>query len=85
VIKQKLPPGAQRSEFLLDKGMIDCIVNRHELKEKLALFLDFLTGNERNGEENTEDSLSVLSRKLQQLMKIAEENGSPLASNVFPE
>ncbi len=85
VIKQKLPPGAQRSEFLLDKGMIDCIVNRHELKEKLALFLDFLTGNERNGEENTEDSLTVLSRKLQQLMKIAEENGSPLASNVFPE
>jgi acetyl-CoA carboxylase carboxyl transferase subunit beta len=84
VIKQKLPPGAQKSEFLLEKGMIDCIVNRHELKEKLALFLDFLTGNERKLEEATEDSLPALSRKLQQLMKIAEENSSPLASNVFP-
>ena len=85
VIKQKLPPGAQKSEFLLEKGMIDCIVNRHELKDKLALFLDFLTGNERKWEEAVEDSLPALSRKLQQLMKIAEENCTPLASNVFPE
>jgi acetyl-CoA carboxylase carboxyl transferase subunit beta len=85
VIKQKLPPGAQKSEFVLEKGMIDCIVNRHELKEKLALFLDFLTGNERNLEENAEDSLPALSRKLQQLMKIAEDNCASLASNVFPE
>ena len=46
-IGQKLPPGAQKSEFLLEKGMIDCIVNRHELKEKLALFLEYLTENER--------------------------------------
>lgn len=41
--KEKLPPGAQKSEFLLEKGMIDCIIPRHELKEKLSLFLDFLT------------------------------------------
>ncbi len=46
-IRQKLPEGAQKSEFLLEKGMIDCIVNRHELKDKLFFFLDFLTGNER--------------------------------------
>lgn len=47
VIRQKLPPGAQKSEFLLKHGMIDAIVPRHEMKKKLALFLDFLTGNER--------------------------------------
>lgn len=46
-IGQKLPPGAQKSEFLLEKGMIDCIVNRHELKEKLFLLIEFLSGNER--------------------------------------
>lgn len=46
-IGQKLPEGAQRSEFLLEKGMIDCIVSRHELKEKLALFLSYLTDNDR--------------------------------------
>jgi len=47
VIRQKLPPGAQKSEFLLKHGMIDCIVERQELKKKLAQFLSYLTGNER--------------------------------------
>lgn len=46
VIRQKLPSGVQKSEFLLQHGMIDCIVKRHEMKLKLAQFLDFLTGNE---------------------------------------
>ena len=41
-IGEKLPPGAQKSEFLLERGMIDCIVNRHQLKDKLHLFLEFL-------------------------------------------
>jgi len=40
--REKLPPGAQKSEFLLEKGMIDCIVNRHDLKERLSLFLEYL-------------------------------------------
>lgn len=43
----KLPPGAQKSEFLLEHGMIDCIVNRHDLKDKIAQFISYLTGNER--------------------------------------
>ena len=44
-IGQKLPEGAQKSEFLLKHGMIDCIVKRHELKNKLADCLFYLTGN----------------------------------------
>jgi len=44
-IGQKLPEGAQKSEFLLKHGMIDCIVDRHELKNKLAECLSYLTGN----------------------------------------
>ena len=47
VIRQKLPEGAQKSEFLLKHGMIDAIVKRSEMRQKLAQFLDFLTGNER--------------------------------------
>jgi acetyl-CoA carboxylase carboxyl transferase subunit beta len=43
VIRQKLPPGAQKSEFLLKHGMIDCIVARHDLKKKVASFLEFLS------------------------------------------
>lgn len=74
VIKQKLPPGAQKSEFLLEKGMIDCIVNRHELKDKLTLFLDFLLDNERIYEHPTKGVTDPsLSRKLKQLIEIVEE------------
>jgi len=35
-IKKDLPPGFQRSEFLLEHGFLDFIVNRKELKQKLS-------------------------------------------------
>lgn len=38
-IKQKLPEGFQRSEFLLDHGMIDRIVQRSEMREEIAVIL----------------------------------------------
>src|SRR5215510_8846694 len=41
-IRQKLPEGFQRSEFLLEKGMIDLIVDRREMKQVLAHALRFL-------------------------------------------
>src|SRR5213082_1168132 len=41
-IRQKLPEGFQRSEFLLDHGMVDSIVHRKELKAYLANALDLL-------------------------------------------
>jgi acetyl-CoA carboxylase carboxyl transferase subunit beta len=41
-IRQKLPEGFQRSEFLLDKGMIDLIVDRREMKSALANALRFM-------------------------------------------
>lgn len=78
-MRQKLPPGAQRSEFLLEKGMIDCIVNRHQLKEKLFQFLEFLTGNERDYQGPSTyrvlygQSLGKLPQKLKELMTLAEE------------
>jgi acetyl-CoA carboxylase carboxyl transferase subunit beta len=40
-IRQKLPPGFQRSEFLLEHGMLDMVVNRRELKETLVRCLQF--------------------------------------------
>ncbi len=39
-IKQKLPEGFQRSEFLLEKGMIDMVVSRKDLKGTLIKLLD---------------------------------------------
>jgi acetyl-CoA carboxylase carboxyl transferase subunit beta len=41
-IRQKLPEGFQRSEFLLDKGMIDLIVDRREMKSVIVNALRFM-------------------------------------------
>jgi acetyl-CoA carboxylase carboxyl transferase subunit beta len=40
-IGQDLPEGFQRSEFLLEHGFIDVIVHRHQLKQRIAGFLEF--------------------------------------------
>jgi acetyl-CoA carboxylase carboxyl transferase subunit beta len=40
-IRQKLPPGFQRSEFLLAHGLIDMIINRRNMKETLSKLLDY--------------------------------------------
>ncbi|MDH5681128.1 MAG: acetyl-CoA carboxylase, carboxyltransferase subunit beta [Spirochaetota bacterium] len=42
-IKQKLPSGFQRSEFLLDHGFIDLIAHRKELKSKLYQLIHFFS------------------------------------------
>jgi acetyl-CoA carboxylase carboxyl transferase subunit beta len=42
-IRQKLPQGFQRSEFLLEHGMLDAVVPRKELKPYIARALDFMT------------------------------------------
>lgn len=42
-IKQKLPPKFQTSEFLLDKGFIDMVVKRNELKERLSQIIQSLS------------------------------------------
>lgn len=39
-IKQKLPEGFQRSEFLLEKGMIDMVVHRKELKNTIKTLIE---------------------------------------------
>jgi len=39
----ELPLGFQTAEFLLDHGLIDAIVPRKEMKERLADYLDYLT------------------------------------------
>jgi acetyl-CoA carboxylase carboxyl transferase subunit beta len=40
-IRQKLPEGFQRSEFLLEHGMLDVVVDRRELKDVISRFLRF--------------------------------------------
>jgi acetyl-CoA carboxylase carboxyl transferase subunit beta len=43
-IRQQLPPGFQRSEFLLEHGMVDLVVPRPQLKDTLARTLRWFDG-----------------------------------------
>lgn len=42
-IREKLPEGFQRAEYLHEHGMIDMVVHRHKLKAQLAQLLDYLS------------------------------------------
>jgi acetyl-CoA carboxylase carboxyl transferase subunit beta len=42
-IKEELPQGFQRAEFLLEHGMIDMIISRKELKQRLHTILSTIT------------------------------------------
>lgn len=55
-IRQKLPEGFQRSEFLLAHGMIDRIVSRLDMKRELALMIGHLTPRVRENAAAQENS-----------------------------
>jgi len=44
-IKQKLPEGFQRAEFLLEHGMLDAVVERKDLRDFILHSLDFMSQN----------------------------------------
>jgi acetyl-CoA carboxylase carboxyl transferase subunit beta len=46
-IREKLPEGFQRSEYLVEKGMIDRVVSRSELPEVLGALMSMLMGGKR--------------------------------------
>jgi acetyl-CoA carboxylase carboxyl transferase subunit beta len=69
-IRERLPEGFQRAEYLLEHGMIDMIVHRHQLKETLSRLLRLLMkqpsalrGNgQANGKGDGEEEPSAASR-----------------------
>lgn len=58
-IKQDLPEGFQRSEFLLKKGMLDDVVERSELKARLSAYLRLLAGAPAGAAQEVERAASV--------------------------
>jgi acetyl-CoA carboxylase carboxyl transferase subunit beta len=46
-VREKLPEGFQRSEFLLEKGAIDMILDRRQMREQVAGLLGLLAGGQR--------------------------------------
>ena len=72
-IGQKLPKGFQRSEFLLEHGFIDGIVERPQLKETLSQILMLhVKGNLSNGSEAGLSAGSSLPRELRVSNRLAE-------------
>ena len=61
-IRQKLPKDFQKSEFLLDHGMIDAIVDRRELRAYVIKVLNFMMNPEIHGESDIERARRAASR-----------------------
>jgi len=51
-IREVLPPGFQRSEYLLDHGMVDVVVTRHEMRETISRILGLLCKKKCKGSPN---------------------------------
>ncbi|MEP6919610.1 MAG: acetyl-CoA carboxylase, carboxyltransferase subunit beta [bacterium] len=62
-IRQKLPKDFQKSEFLLDHGMLDAIVDRREIRDHLIKLLNFMMNPEIYGEREMRARVSAVSRK----------------------
>jgi len=69
-IRQKLPEGFQRSEYLLDKGMVDLVVDRRQLKATISTLLSVLMHKRAKLVEDTEPF---------ELHDIAQEEAKPAA------
>jgi acetyl-CoA carboxylase carboxyl transferase subunit beta len=67
-IRQKLPEGFQRSEFLLEKGMLDFVIDRREMKAVVANALRFMGARQTH---------PVLSESGRELVAAGHEDGSP--------
>jgi acetyl-CoA carboxylase carboxyl transferase subunit beta len=58
-IRQKLPKDFQRSEFLLEHGMVDAIVDRREMRDHIIKLLNFMMNPDLNPEPETEMSMKA--------------------------
>jgi len=46
-VREKLPEGFQRSEFLLEKGAVDMIVDRRQLRDEISALFELMCGGKR--------------------------------------
>lgn len=70
-IKRDLPEGFQTSEFLLEHGFLDFIIDRSNLKSKLATLLKILANQpdqpaEEQPEESVQEEPEIISEKIQE-------------------
>ena len=70
-IRQKLPAGAQRSEFVLEHGLIDCIVDRSELNAKIVSLLRFFHISKQKSTQAVHKSKD-LNEKIEEMIQKAD-------------
>jgi acetyl-CoA carboxylase carboxyl transferase subunit beta len=56
-IREKLPEGFQRSEYLMEHGMVDMVVSRLQMKETVARLLKIFVGETPAGDEKPAEPL----------------------------
>jgi acetyl-CoA carboxylase carboxyl transferase subunit beta len=65
-VREKLPDGFQRSEFLQEHGAIDMIIHRRDIREKIASILDILTLNQNNHRSMTHhEAIELLAHEVE--------------------
>lgn len=51
-VRETLPEGFQRSEFLVEKGAVDMIIERHDMRSRIAANLRKMTGNPESAQQS---------------------------------
>lgn len=69
-VREKLPDGFQRAEYLYEHGMVDRVVHRHDLKQELVTILTILTASIHNKKV---DCIPKVSSEVKQIIKFKEE------------
>ncbi len=79
-IREKLPEGFQRAEFLLEKGMLDMVVHRHQMKDTLATIVDLISNKMKR-----EGNVAQLPVKEDKTDNAADTKSEETASTEAPE
>ncbi|MGH1418045.1 MAG: acetyl-CoA carboxylase, carboxyltransferase subunit beta [Hyphomicrobiaceae bacterium] len=72
-IREKLPEGFQRSEYLLEHGMIDMVVHRHDMRETLGRVCRLLMANNKAAKKD----IDLFGKKNGKSVDLASVNGAP--------
>ena len=74
-IREKLPDGFQRSEYLEDHGMVDRVIPRTRLRQELGILIDLFVNRELNISEGSLASRKEF-RETQEASRLADEESS---------
>ena len=77
-IREHLPEEFQTAEYLLEHGMVDRIIHRHQLKAELGTLLDLLMNKKRIPDQRTLAAVPQPSEKVMQVVKSQKTLALPL-------